>query len=129
MPITRQPSEVDEGGDIVAHRLVHGGVAHDAFLDGVAAGLELRLDQRDELRRWRCTSASAAGSTCFNEMKLTSMVTRSGVRIEMAGCEGADIGRFQRHDLRPRAQALVQLPVPDIDRVDAASRRAPAAPA
>jgi hypothetical protein len=32
--------------------LVHGAIAHDAFLDQRAAGLELRLDQRDELRRF-----------------------------------------------------------------------------
>ena len=43
MPITRQPSEVDEGGPCHPHRLMHGGVAHDAFLDRVAAGFELRL--------------------------------------------------------------------------------------
>ena len=40
----------DESRDVGADRGVHGGVAHDAFLDLRRAGLELRLDQRDKLR-------------------------------------------------------------------------------
>src|ERR1700686_5213055 len=37
-----------ERADIVADRGVARGVAHDAFLDVTPAGLELRLDQREE---------------------------------------------------------------------------------
>ena len=41
----------DPGRHPLADRLVNGGVAHDAALaDRGRAGLELRLDQRDELR-------------------------------------------------------------------------------
>src|SRR6478609_1955671 len=35
--------------DIIADRLMHGLVAHEAFLDGSARRLELRLDQRDDI--------------------------------------------------------------------------------
>src|SRR5579862_7249073 len=41
-----EPSQ--EGADVVADRGVDSGGAHDAFLDVAAAGLELRLDQRNE---------------------------------------------------------------------------------
>src|SRR6202023_1861018 len=37
-----------KGADVVADRGVDGCFAHDAFLDVVAAGLELRLDQREQ---------------------------------------------------------------------------------
>src|SRR5580692_1190973 len=37
-----------ERADVVADRGVDRGVAHDAFLDVAAAGLELRLDQREQ---------------------------------------------------------------------------------
>ena len=40
-------------------------------------------------------SASAAGSTSLSEMKLTSMVTRSGAWIEASRGERADVGFFQ----------------------------------
>src|SRR5262249_61796711 len=41
----------DEGGDIVADRGVNERIAHDAFLRMTSAGFELRLDQRQEVRR------------------------------------------------------------------------------
>jgi hypothetical protein len=37
----------EKRGDVVAHRRVHGRIAHDAFLDVGAPRLELRFDQRD----------------------------------------------------------------------------------
>src|SRR5580704_6139501 len=39
-----------EGFDVVADRGVDGRIAHDALLDVAAAGLELRLDQRNQRR-------------------------------------------------------------------------------
>src|SRR6202023_1036119 len=39
-----------KGADVVADRGVDRGVAHDAFLDVTAAGLEWRLNQREECR-------------------------------------------------------------------------------
>ena len=62
--------------------------------------------------------ASAGGSTSLSEMKLTSQTTRSGGGSRSGRGKGADIGLLQRHDFRPRAQAVVQLPAADIDRVD-----------
>src|SRR5262245_12113673 len=41
----------DERSDVVADRGVHGGIAHDALLDETPPGFELRLDQRQQLRR------------------------------------------------------------------------------
>ena len=41
----------DETRNVVANRRAHGDVSHDAFLERRAAGLELRFDQRDQLRR------------------------------------------------------------------------------
>ena len=40
----------NEGGNVVANRGVDERVAHDAFLGPTAAGFELRLDQRQQLR-------------------------------------------------------------------------------
>src|SRR5215813_413197 len=41
----------DEGGDIVADRGVNERIVHDAFFHLTSAALELRLDQRQEMRR------------------------------------------------------------------------------
>ena len=51
MPATRQPRDADEGGDIVADRGVNERIAHDAFFCVTSVGFELRLDQRQRLRR------------------------------------------------------------------------------
>ena len=51
-------------------------------------------------------------------MKLTSMVTRSGGASKLDAGERADVGLFERDDLRSPAQARVQLPAADIDRID-----------
>ena len=51
IPTTRQPGCAPiQAGDALADRAVNRRVAHDAALaDLLAAGLELRLDQRDQL--------------------------------------------------------------------------------
>src|SRR5262245_53686566 len=41
----------DEGGDVLADRGVNERIAHDALLCVASAGFELRLDQRQEMRR------------------------------------------------------------------------------
>ena len=41
----------DEGRDIVAHGNMNERVSHDALLDMSPAGFELRLDQRQQVRR------------------------------------------------------------------------------
>src|SRR5437764_514722 len=38
-----------EGGNLAAHRVVHGGIANDTLLDRAAWRLELRLDQREQM--------------------------------------------------------------------------------
>src|SRR5579871_2748730 len=43
----------DMRGNVLAHGGMHRAIAHDAFLEMRAAGLELWLDQRNELRRHR----------------------------------------------------------------------------
>src|SRR5687767_12475543 len=57
-----RPAEAgDDFGDAGAHGVMHLRVAHDAFLEARAPGLELRLDQCDQLcrqprkreRRWQ----------------------------------------------------------------------------
>ena len=53
MPGNRPAERRDGCGDVVADGGVHLRIAHDAFLERVAAGFELRLDQRDELRARR----------------------------------------------------------------------------
>ena len=74
----------DELRDIVADGGMNSGIAHDAFFDGARAGLELRLDQRDELRG-SFGERYTGGSTNLSEMKLTSMVTKSGGSSSRAG--------------------------------------------
>ena len=64
-------------------------------------------------------SAIAGGSTNLSEMKLTSMVTKSGRFIEPAGGKGANVGGLERNNLGPGTQCLVQLAATDIDRIDA----------
>src|ERR1700682_2760786 len=45
------PAEPNQkGADVAADRGVDGRIAHDAFLDVAAAGLELRLDERNQCR-------------------------------------------------------------------------------
>ena len=59
------------------HRSMHGRIPNDATLsDFLAAGLELRLDQRNASTR-RFQHPGAAGRTNFSEMKETSITTRS----------------------------------------------------
>src|SRR5262245_62936634 len=41
----------DEGGDVLADRGMNEGIAHDAVFGVTSAGFELRLDQRQEMRR------------------------------------------------------------------------------
>src|SRR5262245_40341757 len=41
----------DEGGDVLADRGMNEGIAHDALLCVTSPGFELRLDQRQEMRR------------------------------------------------------------------------------
>src|SRR5262245_8799046 len=41
----------NERGDVVADGGVDSGIAHDTLLDMASAGFELRLDQRQQLRR------------------------------------------------------------------------------
>ena len=65
------------------------------FFECRRAGLELRLDQRAEMRVGAAASASAAGRTSFSEMKLTSITTMSGRSGTIVAVEVADIGAFQ----------------------------------
>ena len=89
------------------------------FLTCVRPGLELRLDQRDQPRPRARASASAAGSTSLSEMKLTSTVTRSGGSSSRAGSSlRMSVASIATTSGRA-AQARVQLPASDVDRIDA----------
>ena len=88
------------------------------FLIARALAFELRLDQRDDRAGVRA-SVPTAGSTSLSEMKLTSMVARSGgsasrdgSSLRMSVCSRETISRRARRRWCKLAGA-------DIDRVDA----------
>ena len=64
-------------------------------------------------------SLSAGGSANFSGMKLTSTLTRLGELAEVVGGNCADVGTIHRDDFMAQMQAFVQLPLADIDRIDA----------
>ena len=64
-------------------------------------------------------SANAAGTTGLSEMKLTSIVTNSGGSGRRAASSWSNVGVLERDQVGACAQTLVQLTVPDVDRVHA----------
>jgi len=68
--------------------------------------------------RGPAATAKAAGSTNLREMKLTSMVMKSGCSASRRD-RGCGFGLLQRHDLRLAAQMRMKLAGADVDRVDA----------
>ncbi len=119
-PSTRQPGcAIEPGGDAFADLAMERGVAHHAaFADAARADLELRLDEGDEARRG-AASASAAGSTVSRPMKLASQTMRVGRLGHLLRREVAGVAALAHDDARIVAQLPGELPVPDIDGIDA----------
>ena len=112
MPATFQPSEAANAAMSSHTAAWIAGVAHDALLHVAAAGLELRLDQRDELRR----AAQQAIERGQHQLERDEAdIDRREVRRlgKPRGIERADIGLLQRHDRRiGRAAARASWPRP-----------------
>ena len=105
MPRTCQPQRRDEGRDIVAHGGVNERVSHDALLDVSPAGFELRLDQRQQVRRRLQAAQAPPAARSLSEMKLTSMVTKSGRSGSSAGSSRRISVALDGYDLRSLTQA------------------------
>jgi len=106
-----------EGGDLVADRCVNEWIAHDAFFPLTSANFELRLDQRQEMRR--------RSRKC--ERRRQDELERDEARIddyevgplgEPRRIEDANIGRFEGCDLRSPPQAWMQLAASHIHGID-----------
>ena len=63
---------------------MHGRIAHDALLHMLRSGLELWLDQSDQVGGL-AQQPMKHGNTSFNEMKLTSIVAKSGTGASAVG--------------------------------------------
>src|ERR1700751_2630005 len=107
-----------KAGDLIAHRLADGLVAYHALLERTASRLELRLDQPNERRRLR-QERQRRRQHQFERDEADIDDGEIGLFVEAGGGEGADVGLFPRYNVVSRAQAPMQLPAPDIDRIDA----------
>src|SRR5580698_5392484 len=112
------PAEPNQkSGDVVADRGVDGRIAHDAFLDVAAAGLELRLDQRNE----RCPSFEDFSDSRHDVLERDEAYIHRG-KIRLFGkarrVEAADIDSLHGDDIAAAAQARMQLIAADVDGVD-----------
>src|SRR5262249_38363930 len=97
-----------EGGDLVADRRVHERIAHDAFFPLTPADFELRLDQRQEMRRrWRKCEHRRQDELERDEARIDD--DEVGPLGEPRRIENANIGRFDGYDLRSPPQAWMQL--------------------
>src|SRR5262249_34217203 len=106
-----------EGGNLVADRGVNERITHDALFCVTSAALELRLDQRQEMRR--------RPREC--ERRRQNELERDETRIdddevgplgEPRRVEDANVGRFHGYDLCSPPQAWVHLAPPDIHGID-----------
>ena len=87
-------------------------VADDAVVGPAAAGLELRLDQRDDSAR-RARSVAATGPrTRSSEMNETSIVARSIGSGSVVGGQLAGVGPLHRDDARVAAKRFGELAAP-----------------
>ena len=105
----------------------HGLVAHDApALRGLlAADLELRLHERDErAARRACTRAMAASSLLEPDERRVDDGEVRRARRSRRRVERARVRPLHHDDARVDAQLVRELPVADVDRDDAAPRRA-----
>src|SRR5262249_52494432 len=107
----------DEGGDIVADRSVNERIVHDAFFRVTSAGFELRLDQRQEMRR--------RSRECERRRPDELERDETGVDDDEVGplgkprrVEDANVGRFHGYDLCSPPQAWMHLAPPDIHGID-----------
>ena len=106
-----------EGGNLVADRRVHERITHDAFFPMTSADFELRLDQRQKMRR--------RSRKC--EYRRQDELERDEARIdddevgplgEPRRVEDANIGRFDRYDLCSLPQGWMQLAPSHIHGID-----------
>src|SRR5580658_9117352 len=107
-----------ESANVIADRGVDGAVAHDAFLDVAAAGLELRLDQRNQRR----PSFEDFADGRHDELERDeAYVHRGEIRLfgKTRRIKRADVSFLHRDDLAAAAQARMHLIAADVDRVDA----------
>ena len=87
------------------------------FLTSAPAGLELRLDQRQQVgRRLRQRERRRQHELERDEARIDG--DEVGPLRQQRRIEAADVGILERHDLGAAAQARMQLAAPDIDRVD-----------
>src|SRR3979411_2083742 len=111
-----------EGGDLGADGGVKRGIAHDSLLEVASAQLELRLHQRHQI------GARGREPDCGRQHMLErdeAHVDHHDIgRLHAGRIERADIGFLERDDLRPVAQARMELAAADVDRIDAPLTRA-----
>ena len=107
-------------------RVVHRRIGHEAVLaDLVASGFELRLHQRDDVgargqeRRQRRQDVAERDERDVDDDESTGCGTS-------CGGQRARVDAFEHDDARIVAQLPVELAVADVERDDAAPRRAAA---
>ena len=99
---------------------VDGRVAHDAMVRPAAAGLELRLHERDDVTGWRRPSVAAIGPrTSPSEMNETSTVAMAIGSGSVVAVSVAGVRALHRDDPRVAPQRLRELAAADVEGVDA----------
>ena len=98
--------------------LTIGRIAHDAALaDGVAAGLELRLDQRDQPAA-RHGQGQCGGQGLRHRDEADVGDDGADVSGNLGACQGACIATFQVRDTRVAGDARAELGMTDIDGIN-----------
>src|SRR5947209_1910806 len=94
-------------GNVIARGGMYSRVPHDAFLEILPAGLELRLDQCDELRR---TAHHPAKRRQHQSERNETDIDGDEVRslAELCRIERTDVGLLKRHQRRITTRARVR---------------------
>src|SRR5579872_699274 len=103
-----------EGGDVVADFPMYDGIADNAALGMLSRGLELRLDQREQVHRGR-RQRQRDRQYRFQRNEADVDDDDVGPRRQPLALKGANIGLFHGNDFGMMAQRRMQLPPPDID--------------
>ena len=94
-------------------------VAHDAVVGAALAGLELRLDQRDDRRRAGASVGATGPRTRSSEMNETSIVARSIGSGSVAAVSVAGVRPLHRDDARVAPERFGELAATHVESVDA----------
>src|SRR4051812_38989480 len=107
-----------QGSDLRADGGVQRGIAHDSLLEVASAQLVLRLHQRHQMGPRRREPEGGRQYVLERDEARVDYHDVRGVR-DTNRIERPDVGFLERDDLRPVAQARVELAAADIDRIDA----------